>query len=36
MLTQANTINDGALRARFLRDVAINRAIGDDWANRHA
>ena len=35
MLSQANTIGDGALRARFLRDVAINRAIGDDWARRH-
>jgi tetratricopeptide (TPR) repeat protein len=36
MLSQANTIGDGALRAHFLRDVAINRAIGDDWARRHS
>jgi len=35
MLSQANAIGDGALRARFLRDVAINRAIGDEWARRH-
>jgi len=35
MLSQANTINDGGLRARFLRDVAMNRAIGDDWTRRH-
>jgi len=35
MLSQANTIGDGALRARFLRDVAINRAISDDWTRRH-
>jgi tetratricopeptide (TPR) repeat protein len=35
MLTQANTINDGALRAHFLRDVSINRLIGDDWTRRH-
>lgn len=35
MLTQANTIGDGALRAHFLRDVAVNRAIGDDWARVH-
>jgi tetratricopeptide (TPR) repeat protein len=36
MLSQANTIGDGALRAHFLRDVSINRAIGDDWARAHA
>ena len=36
MLAQANTIGDGGLRARFLRDVSINRAIGDDWARQHA
>ena len=36
LLTQANTIGDGALRAHFLRDVSINRAIGDDWARVHA
>jgi tetratricopeptide (TPR) repeat protein len=35
MLAQANTIGDGGLRAHFLRDVSINRAIGDDWAKRH-
>ncbi len=35
MLMQANTIGDGALRAHFLRDVSINRAIGDDWARIH-
>ena len=35
MLSQANTIEAGDLRARFLRDVAINRAIGNDWAKRH-
>ena len=35
MLAQANTIGDGGLRAHFLRDVAINRAIGDDWARIH-
>ncbi|HEY4691136.1 MAG TPA: zinc-ribbon domain-containing protein [Anaerolineae bacterium] len=36
MLAQANTIGDGALRANFLRDVSINRAIGDDWSKRHS
>lgn len=36
MLAQANTIGDGGIRARFLRDVIINRAIGDDWAKAHA
>ncbi len=36
MLSQANTINDGSLRARFLRDVSMNRAIGDDWIRRHS
>lgn len=35
MLSQANTINDGGLRARFLRDVAVNRWISDDWTRRH-
>ena len=35
MLTQANTISDSALRARFLRDVTANRSIGDDWTRRH-
>ncbi len=35
MLMQANTIGDGSLRARFLRDVSVNRAIGDDWIRRH-
>ncbi|HJW82837.1 MAG TPA: hypothetical protein VJ754_00910 [Anaerolineae bacterium] len=36
MLAQANTISDGALRARFLRDVPINRCVGDDWTRQHA
>lgn len=36
MLAQANTISDSALRAHFLRDVSINRTIGDDWTKRHA
>jgi tetratricopeptide (TPR) repeat protein len=35
MLAQANTIADSALRASFLRDVAINRSIGDQWARMH-
>ncbi|HLF28332.1 MAG TPA: tetratricopeptide repeat protein [Anaerolineae bacterium] len=36
MLAQANTISDGSLRARFLRDVSINRVIGDDWTKQHS
>ena len=35
MLAQANTIGDGALRARFLREVPVNRCVGEDWTRQH-
>lgn len=35
LLSQANAISDGALRANFLRDVSVNRSIGDQWTRIH-